>query len=40
MDVSEMDITEMDLGAMAILDFRYFHSYKMDISEIRILEMD
>jgi hypothetical protein len=23
-----MDISKMDLGAMAILEFRYIHSYK------------
>jgi hypothetical protein len=28
MDISEIGISEMDLGAMAILDFRYIHSYK------------
>jgi hypothetical protein len=28
MDISEMDISGMDLGAMAILDIRYIHSYK------------
>jgi hypothetical protein len=29
MDISEMDISELDLGAMAISDFRYIHSYKI-----------
>jgi hypothetical protein len=27
MDISEKGISEMDLGAMAISDFRYIHSY-------------
>jgi hypothetical protein len=28
MDISEIGISEMDLGAMAISDFRYILSYK------------
>jgi hypothetical protein len=35
-----MDISQMDLGAMAISDFRYIHCYKMDKSQIGISEMD
>jgi hypothetical protein len=40
MNISEIGILEMDLGAMAISDFRYIHSYKMNIKEIGISEMD